>query len=81
MINLNSIKCVSCGKFMAIQSGVSWAQRWSYCMNGSPNLQDPIFQCKSCTEKHGKLTTNCAYPERYSGVYTDIVWVADETTN
>lgn len=64
-----SIRCVSCGRFMAEGAiGASWAQSWSYDMTGFPNLHDPRFQCPTCTSKHGSLETNCAHPERYSGV-------------
>lgn len=61
-------KCVSCGRFFRYEPGASWAQQWSYAMDGSPDLQDPQWQCKNCTDQHGPLRTNCAYPERYSGV-------------
>ena len=65
---MNPVKCVSCGKFIKWQPGVSWAQSWSYDMDGTPDLHDPRHQCAPCTEKHGPLNTNCAHPERYSGV-------------
>lgn len=62
-------RCVSCGRFVAPgKAGTSWAQSWSYAMDGSPDLHDPKWQCASCTEKHGPLTTNCEPPEHYSGV-------------
>lgn len=63
-----SPNCVTCGKFMRVGPGASWAQSWSYDMGGFPDLHDPRFQCASCTEKYGRLETNCAHPERYSGV-------------
>ena len=65
-------RCVSCGKFMSLGPGVSWAQSWSYDMSGFPDLHEPRFQCAPCTEKHGRLETNCAYPERYSGVIAEV---------
>lgn len=61
-------KCVSCGRFFKYEPGASWAQSWSTGWGGEPDLHDPRWQCKPCTEKHGPLGTNCAYPERYSGV-------------
>jgi len=61
-------RCVSCGRFLKFEVGCSWAQSWSYCMDGTPDLHDPRWQCKPCTEKHGPLTTNCANPQWYSGV-------------
>lgn len=61
-------RCVSCGRFMQIKPGASWAQSWSYSMDGTPDLHDPRFQCAPCTEQHGRLDTNCAHPERYSGI-------------
>lgn len=64
-------RCVSCGKFLRFETGVSWAQSWSYSMDGTPDLHDPRFQCKSCTGNNGPLDTNCAYPERYSGIIRD----------
>jgi len=63
-------KCITCGRFISWKPGVSWAQTWSYDMDGTPSLHDPRFQCAPCTEKHGALMTNCHHPERYSGVYT-----------
>lgn len=67
-------RCVACGKFMRFEPGVSYSQNWSYAMDGSPDLHDPRFQCRPCTEKHGPLSTNCAHPERYSGVYDESYW-------
>lgn len=64
-------RCVNCGRFFRFGPGVSWAQSWSYEMDGFPNLHDPRFQCKPCTEEHGPLGTNCAHPERYSGIIED----------
>lgn len=62
-------KCQSCGQFMSCgEVGASWAQSWSYSMDGTPDLHDPEWQCSKCTEKHGRLTTNCAHPEQYSGI-------------
>jgi len=61
-------KCVSCGRFFKYETGASWAQQWSYDRFGHPDLHDPEWQCKPCTEKHGPLGTNCAHPERYSGL-------------
>lgn len=61
-------KCVSCGRFFKYDAGASWAQFWSYDMSGEPDLKDPRWQCAACTDKHGPLETNCANPERYSGV-------------
>jgi hypothetical protein len=63
-----SERCVNCGRFFRLEPGVSWAQSWSYDMDGSPDLHDPRFRCRTCTDKHGPLGTNCHYPERYSGV-------------
>lgn len=61
-------RCVSCGRFVSVGApGTSWAQSWSYDMDGCPNLHDPRWQCADCTQKHGALGTNCAHPERYSG--------------
>lgn len=62
-------RCESCGRFLAYEPGASWAQSWSYSMDGSPDLHDPKHRCRSCTEKSGPLETNCANPERYSGIY------------
>jgi len=61
-------RCVSCGKFLRFEPGVSWAQSWSYSMDGTPYLYEPRFQCKACTDTNGPLDTNCAHPERYSGI-------------
>lgn len=61
-------KCDCCGRFIKFGAGVSWAQTWSYDLNGCPDLHDPKFRCAPCTEKNGPRETNCAYPERYSGV-------------
>ncbi len=61
-------RCVTCGKFMSFKPGASWAQSWSTGYGGEPDLHDPRWQCAPCTEKEGPLLTNCAYPERYSGV-------------
>lgn len=65
----NNEKCVSCGKFMSlVEEGGSWAQNWHYEMDGSPTLDDPVFQCKTCTDAHGVLASNCNNPECYSGI-------------
>lgn len=61
-------QCGACGKFMKCETGASWAQQWSYSMDGSPELHEPRWQCKPCTDQHGPLDTNCGSPERYSGV-------------
>jgi hypothetical protein len=70
-------RCTTCGKFMRYEPGASWAQSWSTGYDGSPDLHDPRWQCAPCTETYGPLSTNCAYPERYSGV----VATATETTD
>jgi hypothetical protein len=61
-------RCESCGKFIRFEPGVYWSQSWSYSMDGSPDLHDPVHRCKKCTDAFGPVPTNCAYPERYSGV-------------
>ncbi len=66
-MTIRNQRCVSCGRFMRFEAGASWAQSWKYCMDGSPELNDPKWQCAPCTKKNGPLDTNCAYPERYSG--------------
>lgn len=71
MANCLHQRCVSCGKFLRFESGVSWAQSWSYAYDGSPDLHDPRFQCKPCTNANGPLATNCAHPEWYSGIIRD----------
>lgn len=61
-------RCLSCGRFVAVGSpGTSWSQTWSYEMDGSPNLNDPRWQCAPCTDKYGIPDTNCANPDRYRG--------------
>ena len=65
-------KCITCGRFFKYETGASWAQNWSYAMDGSPDLHDPQWQCKNCTDRYGPLGTNCAYPERYSGVLVNL---------
>lgn len=60
--------CDICGRFVSVGGpGVSWGQSWSYDMSGTPDLHDPTYRCSSCTDKHGIVETNCAYPERYHG--------------
>lgn len=61
-------KCVTCGRFFRYETGCSWAQNWSYDMTGSPDLHDPRWRCKPCTDHDGPLESNCGHPERYSGV-------------
>ena len=69
MIIFYNEKCIKCGKFIKLwEKGASWAQSWSYTMDGTPDLHDPRWQCAKCTIKYGKLETNCAHPERYSGI-------------
>lgn len=55
------VNCDKCGKFVNVEGpGVSWSQTWSYCMDGSPDLNDPQTRCSPCTELHGVGWTNCA---------------------
>jgi hypothetical protein len=62
-------KCVTCGHFIKYDApGVSWSQTWGYDMDGTPDLHDPRYRCDRCTAKIGPLKTNCAHPERYSGI-------------
>lgn len=61
-------RCDACGHFIKYDApGVSWSQTWSYAMDGTPDLHDPIYRCGPCTEKNGALETNCGNPERYKG--------------
>lgn len=58
-------RCEICGRFVNPQApGVSWRQTWGYCMDGSPDLHDPLYRCSPCTDAHGIGPTNCAanYP-------------------
>lgn len=58
-------RCDACGRFLSEGApGVSWSQWWSYEMDGTPNLHDPIFRCSTCTDAYGIPPTNCApaYP-------------------
>ena len=62
-------RCDSCGRFMDCgEVGASWSQTWSYTMDGEPDLHDPGWRCRKCTEKHGPRETNCGNPEAYKGV-------------
>lgn len=70
-------KCVNCGRFMSpMQVGSSWAQNWRYCMDGTPELQDFVFQCAPCTERAGPLESNCANSGAYAGVFRGFKEVA-----
>lgn len=60
------LRCQSCGRFVSPGApGVSSWQTWSYCMDGSPDLHDPVFQCSPCTDKHGYEFSNCHPPSAY----------------
>ncbi len=59
-------RCCSCGRFISIRPGVSWGQSWSYDMDGTPNLHDPLWHCAECTDAYGPPPSNCT-PE-YQGV-------------
>jgi hypothetical protein len=60
--------CDTCGRFISIGAlGVSWAQQWSYSMDGTPDLHDPRYRCSACTDKRGIPSTNCGNPENYHG--------------
>jgi len=62
-------RCDVCGRFVNCGApGVSWSQTWGYSMDGTPDLHDPRFRCAGCTAKEGPRETNCAHPERYSGI-------------
>jgi hypothetical protein len=59
-------RCQSCGRYMTPGApGVSSWQTWGYCMDGSPDLHDPVFQCSLCTDKNGYQHSNCHPPEAY----------------
>lgn len=61
--------CDCCGRFVSCgKPGTSWSQDWSYDLDGCPTLHDPRWRCSECTAEHGPRDTNCAYPERYSGI-------------
>lgn len=62
----NSIRCVACGRFMRPGApGASCWQTWSYNMDGSPGLNDAVFQCSPCTDRYGYEHSNCATPWKY----------------
>jgi hypothetical protein len=62
-------KCDACGRFIKYDApGVSWSRTWSYDMSGTPDLHDPRYRCGQCTTRRGPLQTNCAHPDRYSGI-------------
>jgi hypothetical protein len=47
--------CRVCGRFVWPNGpGVSWAQTYTHY-----TLNDPIYRCSSCTDKHGIPETNC----------------------
>lgn len=59
-------RCVSCGRFVrAMAPGVSGWHTWVYDMDGSPSLNDPVYQCSPCTDKNGYQHSNCTPPEAY----------------
>lgn len=59
-------RCDQCGRFVNERApGVSWGQTWSYCTDGSPDLNDPVYRCSPCTDLHGIPPTNC--DPRYPG--------------
>lgn len=63
---MTHIRCETCGQFLDPSApGVSSWQTWGYCMDGSPDLHDPVFQCSPCTNKYGYQNSNCQHPERY----------------
>jgi hypothetical protein len=52
--------CDICGRFLRTTApGVSWGQTWSYCMDGSPDLNDPRYRCSPCTDARGMPPSNC----------------------
>lgn len=61
------INCCTCGRFMTCAPGASWQMVYS----GHPPTPDhERFQCKSCTEKHGPLTSQDGIrPECGAGVF------------
>lgn len=60
------IRCRRCGRYVnPVAPGVSSWQSWTYCMDGSPDLNDPVFQCSPCTDKNGYEFSNCHPPSAY----------------
>lgn len=59
-------RCDCCGRFVRQDApGVSASQTWQYSMDGTPDLNDPVYRCSPCTDKHGIRETNCHNPESY----------------
>lgn len=61
------MKCYFCGRFMTCKPGASWKMVYS----GHPPTPDhEIYQCKTCTDKHGAFTPQHGIkPECSCGVF------------
>lgn len=64
-----TLNCCTCGKFMTCEPGASWKMVY----NGYPPVPDrEMYQCKTCTERHGTLPTQHGIkPEASSGVFRE----------
>lgn len=69
-LNSHPVGCVTCGRFMRIETGASWRMVYS----GYPPTPDhEENRCKSCTEKHGPLPCQHGIkPEFGAGIWSPV---------